>query len=131
MIANGDGPRSAAITARPVGRRRHHDEHPQAPARPPGRSSPSRSPRSPTAQTLTLLFPQEPGSLLPHFDLLSLAHEAQDLVFDRLFVVDEDGAYLPHLAEEVPTVANGGISADGRVYTIRLREGPAGTTARP
>jgi peptide/nickel transport system substrate-binding protein len=78
-----------------------------------------------TAQTLTLLFPQEPGSLLPHFDLLSLAHEAQDLVFDRLFVVDEDGAYLPHLAEEVPTIANGGISADGRVYTIRLREGPS------
>jgi peptide/nickel transport system substrate-binding protein len=76
------------------------------------------------AQTLTLLFPQEPGSLLPHFDLLSLAHEAQDLVFDRLFVVDEGGTYLPQLAAEVPTVANGGISADGRVYTIRLREGP-------
>jgi peptide/nickel transport system substrate-binding protein len=77
-----------------------------------------------TAQTLTLVFPQEPGSLLPHFDLLSLAHEAQDLVFDRLFVVDEDGTYLPHLAAEVPTLENGGISADGRVYTIRLREGP-------
>ena len=76
------------------------------------------------AQTLTLLFPQEPGSLFPHFDLLSLAHEAQDLVFDRLFVVDEQGAYLPVLAAEVPTVANGGISADGSVYTIRLREGP-------
>ena len=77
------------------------------------------------AQTLTILFPQEPGSLFPHFDLLSLAHEAQDLVFDRLFAVDEQGAYLPELAAEVPTVANGGISADGRVYTIRLRDGPA------
>ncbi|MBW6454313.1 MAG: peptide ABC transporter substrate-binding protein [Trueperaceae bacterium] len=76
------------------------------------------------AQTLTILFPQEPGSLFPHFDLLSLAHEAQDLLFDRLFAVDEQGAYLPVLAAEVPTVANGGISADGRVYTIRLREGP-------
>lgn len=77
-----------------------------------------------TAQTLTLLFPQEPGSLFPHFDLLSLAHEAQDLVFDRLFNVDEQGAYLPELAAEVPTVANGGISEDGRVVTLRLREGP-------
>lgn len=75
------------------------------------------------AQTLTILFPQEPGSLFPHFDLLSLAHEAQDLVFDRLFSVDEQGAYVPELAAEVPTVANGGISADGREYTIRLREG--------
>ena len=76
-----------------------------------------------TAQTLTILFPQEPGSLFPHFDLLSLAHEAQDLVFDRLFSVDTSGAYVPELAAEVPTVANGGISADGRVYTLRLREG--------
>lgn len=75
------------------------------------------------AQTLTILFPQEPGSLFPHFDLLSLAHEAQDLVFDRLFSVDEQGAYVPELAAEVPTVGNGGISADGRVYTLRLREG--------
>ena len=75
------------------------------------------------AQTITVLFPQEPGSLLPHFDLLSLAHEAQDLVFDRLFVVDENGQYLPWLAAEVPTLANGGLSEDGRTYTIRLREG--------
>ena len=76
-----------------------------------------------SAQTATIVFPQEPGSLLPHFDLLSLAHEAQDLVFDRLFVIDEDGSYLPHLAVEVPTLANGGISEDGRRYTIRLRDG--------
>jgi peptide/nickel transport system substrate-binding protein len=75
------------------------------------------------AQTVTVVFPQEPGSLLPHFDLLSLAHEAQDLVFERLFVVDVDGSYIPWLAEEVPTLENGGVSADGRTYTIRLRPG--------
>lgn len=74
-------------------------------------------------QTVTVLFPQEPGSMLPHFDLLTVAHEAQNLVFERLFVIDGDGAYQPHLAAEVPTVANGGISADGTTYTIRLREG--------
>jgi peptide/nickel transport system substrate-binding protein len=75
------------------------------------------------AQSATIVFPQEPGSLLPHFDLLSLAHEAQDLVYDRLFVIAEDGSYLPHLAAEVPTLANGGISEDGTRYTIRLRDG--------
>ncbi|MBX3142365.1 MAG: peptide ABC transporter substrate-binding protein [Trueperaceae bacterium] len=76
-----------------------------------------------SAQTITILFPQEPGSLLPHFDLLSLAHEAQNLVYDRLFVIDEQGAYQPQLAAEVPTIANGGLSEDGTTYTIRLREG--------
>lgn len=75
------------------------------------------------AQTITVLFPQEPGSLLPHFDLLSLAHEAQNLVWERLFVIDEQGAYQPWLAAEVPTLANGGLSEDGTTYTIRLREG--------
>lgn len=75
-----------------------------------------------SAQTITILFPQEPGSLLPHFDLLSLAHEAQNLVWDRLFVIDEQGAYQPWLAAEVPTLDNGGLSADGTVYTIRLRD---------
>ena len=70
----------------------------------------------------TVLSPQEPATLLPHFDLLTLTHETQQLIFDCLFVVDPDGAYLPSLAAEVPTVANGGISADGTTYTVRLRD---------
>jgi peptide/nickel transport system substrate-binding protein len=73
------------------------------------------------AQTATVLVPQEPGSLLPHFDLLSIAHEAQNLVFQRLFVIGPEGEYLPELAAEVPTLENGGLSADGTSYTIRLR----------
>lgn len=31
--------------------------------------------------------------------------------------------FVPVLAQEVPTVANGGVSADGTVYTFKLREG--------
>ena len=73
------------------------------------------------AQSATVVVPQEPGSLLPHFDLLSIAHEAQNLVFERLFVIGPDGDYLPALAAEVPTLENGGLSADGTTYTIRLR----------
>ena len=73
------------------------------------------------AQTATVVVPQEPGSLLPHFDLLSIAHEAQNLVFQRLFVIGPDGDYLPELAAEVPTLENGGLSADGTTYTVRLR----------
>lgn len=75
------------------------------------------------AQRATVLSPQEPRTLLPHFDLLTLAHEVQHLVFDCLFVVDENGTYAPQLASRVPTLENGGISEDGRSYTITLREG--------
>ena len=31
--------------------------------------------------------------------------------------------YIPLLASEVPTVANGGISADGKTYTFKIRKG--------
>ena len=75
------------------------------------------------AQTrATFLSPQEPATLLPHFDLLTLTHEVEHLVFDCLWAIDAGGDYLPRLAAEVPTLENGGISQDGTTYTIRLRE---------
>ena len=75
------------------------------------------------AQTrATILSPQEPATLLPHFDLLTLTHEIEHLVFDCLWTIDGEGSYVPRLAAEVPTVENGGISEDGTTYTIRLRE---------
>jgi peptide/nickel transport system substrate-binding protein len=47
------------------------------------------------------------------------------LVYDRL--IDFDGAnltkFVPRLATEVPTVANGGISKDGLTYTFKIRKG--------
>jgi peptide/nickel transport system substrate-binding protein len=71
----------------------------------------------------TLISPQEPRTLLPHFDLLTLTHETQHLIFDCLLTIDAEGNYQPQLATEVPTVENGGISADATLYTFRLREG--------
>jgi peptide/nickel transport system substrate-binding protein len=64
---------------------------------------------------------QEPRTLLPHLDLLTLSREVQRLVFDGLLTLDDRGEYVPRLAAEVPTVENGGVSADGRTYTFRLR----------
>jgi peptide/nickel transport system substrate-binding protein len=72
---------------------------------------------------VTILSPQEPKTLLPHFDLLTLSREVQRLVFDGLLTLGDKGEYVPRLAVEVPTPENGGISADGRTYTFRLRRG--------
>lgn len=45
-------------------------------------------------------------------------------VYDRLlFIAADDGAVIPSLATEVPSLDNGLISADGLVYTFPLREG--------
>lgn len=42
-------------------------------------------------------------------------------VFSTLWLVDAEGNLVPDLATEVPSVENGGLSADGLNWTVRLR----------
>ena len=44
-------------------------------------------------------------------------------LFSPLWYLDPDGNFVPDLAREIPTVANGGISADGLTWKVRLRQG--------
>jgi len=41
--------------------------------------------------------------------------------FDGLLAFDHDLKLVPMVAKEIPTVANKGISADGKTYTVKLR----------
>ncbi|MDR7549389.1 MAG: ABC transporter substrate-binding protein [Armatimonadota bacterium] len=49
-----------------------------------------------------------------------LWHIYETLVF---FSGSSTGTFVPMLATEVPTVANGGISPDGKTYTFKIRDG--------
>jgi peptide/nickel transport system substrate-binding protein len=71
----------------------------------------------------TVVSAQEPKTLLPHLDLLTLSREVQRLTFDGLLTLDDRGEYVARLAAEVPTVDNGGVAPDGRTYTFKLRPG--------
>lgn len=42
-------------------------------------------------------------------------------VFSTLWHIDAEGRVVPDLAAELPTVANGGLSADGRIWKVKLR----------
>jgi peptide/nickel transport system substrate-binding protein len=53
------------------------------------------------------------------------------LMFDPLLTADPKGNPLPMLAAQVPTQANGGISADGLTITYRLRKGVKWTDGLP
>ena len=46
-------------------------------------------------------------------------------IYDKLIAFDGSSTekFVPRLAVEVPTVANGGISADGKTYTFTIRKG--------
>ena len=66
--------------------------------------------------------PQEPDSLNLMFGHNAASDEVSVLLYSFLLRFDDNGNYIPDLAVEVPTVANGGISADQRTITLHLRK---------
>jgi ABC-type transport system substrate-binding protein len=94
-----------------------------------GGGSPAASSGTPVkGGTLTVTFQGEPTELDP-----AVAWEVESWSIERLtyqtFLTyasksGQAGTQLvPDLATEVPTAANGGISADGKVYTFHLKQG--------
>jgi len=59
----------------------------------------------------------------PNTMLETLSFETVTLTYNLLFDLDLQGKPRGQLAAEVPTLENGGISADGKVWTIELRPG--------
>jgi peptide/nickel transport system substrate-binding protein len=65
----------------------------------------------------------EPDTLNPLLSDLLPTAEVCSLIYSGLVTNNEKGEYLPDLAVDVPTAANGGVSADGRTITYHLRSG--------
>lgn len=71
------------------------------------------------ASTSDKIISLDPASAYDYFSI-----EVINQVFDTLLVYDwQTNDLKPGLATAVPTVANGGISADGKNYTFHLRQG--------
>lgn len=78
-------------------------------------------PAAEAATPLTLAIDGDPNTLDPILNT-PYGWQLAPLTQGYLFTVDERGRLVPDLALEVPTRANGGISADGRTIRYRLRE---------
>ncbi|MEO9264539.1 MAG: ABC transporter substrate-binding protein, partial [Candidatus Baltobacteraceae bacterium] len=66
----------------------------------------------------------DPANLNPlflHPDAASVEQQVARLSFEPFIDLDEHGRTVPALLREVPTVANRGLSPDGRTITYRLR----------
>jgi peptide/nickel transport system substrate-binding protein len=66
----------------------------------------------------------DPASLNPLFAHADAGNEEQQLAhlaFEPFFDLDSQGRVVPELLSVVPTVANGGISPDGRTIVYHLR----------
>lgn len=82
---------------------------------------------SPTARgeggTLSIIYWQAASTLNPYLSGGTKDTDAATLVLEPLARYDETGALIPWLAEELPTVENGGISEDLMSITWKLRQG--------
>ncbi|MFN0186255.1 MAG: peptide ABC transporter substrate-binding protein [Aquabacterium sp.] len=72
---------------------------------------------------LRCLYWQAPTSLNPHFATGTKDADAARLFYEGLARWDDDGELQPVLAAEVPSRANGGVAADGKSVTWKLKRG--------
>ena len=81
--------------------------------------------------TLRIGWTVGPDSLSPFIGVETASAEILYLIYDRLFGMGFDGKPVPQLATELPTRANGGISADGKTWTVHIRPGVTWQDGRP
>jgi peptide/nickel transport system substrate-binding protein len=84
--------------------------------------------------TVTFDLAADPANLNPLFltpDAASVELQAARLAFEPFVDLDTRGRPEPALLQEIPTVANGGVSADGRTIRYRLRSGVRWSDGRP
>jgi peptide/nickel transport system substrate-binding protein len=72
---------------------------------------------------LKAIFWQGPTLLNPHFAGGTKDQEGSRIFYEPLAAWDDDGNLVPVLAAEIPSLANGGLAADGRSVTWKLKRG--------
>jgi peptide/nickel transport system substrate-binding protein len=83
------------------------------------------------ASTLTILMWQGPTIANGHLSQGTKDYVAARFCCEPLLTVSSDGVFTPVLAAEVPSVANGGLSADGKTVTYKLRQGVKWADGQP
>lgn len=73
--------------------------------------------------TLTMVVWQEPEHLNWELGTQTVLDHIDQMIVQGLTRVNEKGERQALLATEVPTTANGGVSADGKTVTYKLRKG--------
>src|SRR5712691_7369227 len=103
-----------------------------------GQGTPVGSTASPTTAekpvpggTFVDAYFEEPSSLLPNLSAETYSAMMDNALYTALFNTDANGKVLPGLASEIPTLDNGGISADLKTWTFKLRSDVKWTDGQP
>ncbi|MHB1798490.1 MAG: ABC transporter substrate-binding protein [Vulcanimicrobiaceae bacterium] len=65
----------------------------------------------------------DPDRLNPYLSEMDITYDLSSMIFSYLVVANDRGRLVGDLATEVPTLADGGISPDGKTYVYHLRRG--------
>jgi peptide/nickel transport system substrate-binding protein len=80
---------------------------------------------------VTFAMWQSPVTLNPLLGSQTVTFEVLQFVMEGMTEVLPDGTRRAQLAKEVPTVQNGGVSADGKTITYNLKEGVLWSDGKP
>ncbi len=80
---------------------------------------------------LRLLYWNAPTILNAHFAVGARDVAAARVVYEPLYSIDPDGTFIPILAEEIPSVENGGRARDGTWTIWRLKQGVGWHDGKP
>ena len=81
--------------------------------------------------TLKVLYWQAAVHLNPHYAGGTKDQDASRIFYEPLAGYDSDGNLIPQLAAEIPSRANGGLSADGKSVTWKLKKGVTWHDGKP
>jgi peptide/nickel transport system substrate-binding protein len=81
--------------------------------------------------TLRIGWTSQPDNLNPFIGWQNVTYEIWSVNYGFLFGFGNDNSPTLDLAREFPTEENGGISADGTVWTIKLRQGVKWSDGQP
>ena len=81
--------------------------------------------------TLKLIYWQGAVHLNPHFAGGTKDQDASRIFYEPLAGWDTDGNLIPQLAAEIPTRQNGGVAADGKSITWKLKRGVTWHDGKP
>ncbi len=96
---------------------------PPAPTKAPEPTKPPAPTATPKPKVVRVTFQQEPDNMNPLYTSMWFVYVTHGLWLNTgLLVYNEKNEPIPWVAKEIPSKANGGISADDKVITFKLRD---------
>ncbi len=72
--------------------------------------------------SITIAMSQEPDKISTSWSSFAVSQNTMHMISDSLLIYDDNAELMPRLAVEIPSIENGGITPDGKTYTIKLRQ---------